>query len=70
MANERKTEQIVRSYFEECSVFAKIKEQSSDIPKIDKLLSGFRLALSRVRRDLPPYTAIYPKVSCRLVLEG
>ena len=38
MANERKTEQIVRSHFEKCNDFIKIEEQSSDIPKIDKLL--------------------------------
>jgi type I restriction-modification system DNA methylase subunit len=38
MANERKTEQIVRSHFEKSNDFIKIEEQSSDIPKIDKLL--------------------------------
>ena len=38
MANERKTEQIVRSHFEKSADLIKIEEQSSDIPKIDKLL--------------------------------
>jgi hypothetical protein len=38
MANERKTEKIVRSHFEKYTDVIKIEEQSSDIPKIDKLL--------------------------------
>jgi type I restriction-modification system DNA methylase subunit len=38
MANERKTEKIVREHFGEDSAIIKIEEQSSDIPKIDKLL--------------------------------
>lgn len=40
MANERKTEQIVRSHFEKTSDIVCIEEQSSDIPKIDKLLKA------------------------------
>ena len=40
MANERKTEQIVRSHFEKNSGFIKIEEQQSDILKIDKALKG------------------------------
>ena len=40
MANERKTEQIVRSHFEKYLDFIKIEEQKSDIPKIDKALKG------------------------------
>jgi len=40
MANERKTEQLVRSHFEQYSDFISIEEQSSDIPKIDKLLKS------------------------------
>ena len=38
MANERKTEQIVRTHFEKDNKFIKIEEQQSDILKIDKLL--------------------------------
>ncbi len=38
MANERKTEQIVRKHFEKFSDNIIIEEQSSDIPKINKLL--------------------------------
>jgi hypothetical protein len=38
MANERKTEQIVRSHFEKYGEIVRMEEQSSDIPKIDKLL--------------------------------
>jgi type I restriction-modification system DNA methylase subunit len=38
MPNERKTEQIVRTHFETGNDIIKIEEQSSDIPKIDKLL--------------------------------
>jgi len=38
MANERKTEQIVRTHFEKDSAIIKIEEQSSDILRIDKLL--------------------------------
>jgi len=38
MANERKTEAIVRKHFEIFSDFLDIEEQSSDNPKIDKLL--------------------------------
>lgn len=38
MANERKTEQIVRSHFEKDNEFIKIEEQKSDILKVDKLL--------------------------------
>ena len=38
MANERKTEQIVRFHFEKSDDLIKIEEQSSDIPKVDKLL--------------------------------
>lgn len=40
MANERKTEQIVRSHFGNYSDLIKIEEQKSDILKIDKLLSS------------------------------
>ena len=40
MANERKTEQIVRSHFEKYNDVIKIEEQKSDIPKIDKALKG------------------------------
>ena len=40
MANESKTEQIVRSHFEKYSEILLIEEQSSDIPKIDKLLKS------------------------------
>lgn len=38
MTNERKTESIVRSHFEQFKDFVSIEEQVSDIPKIDKLL--------------------------------
>ncbi|MDR1984558.1 MAG: hypothetical protein LBQ28_07035 [Prevotellaceae bacterium] len=38
MANERKTEQIVRAHFEKYGDIIRIEEQSSDTPKIDKLL--------------------------------
>jgi hypothetical protein len=38
MANERKTEKIVRSHFEKDNEFIKIEEQKSDILKVDKLL--------------------------------
>ena len=38
MANERKTENIVRKHFEKFSKSISIEEQKSDIPKIDKLL--------------------------------
>jgi len=38
MANERKTEKIVRSHFDKYTDVIKIEEQSSDIPKINKLL--------------------------------
>ena len=38
MANERKTEQIVRSHFDKSNEIIHIEEQSSEIPKIDKLL--------------------------------
>ena len=40
MANERKTEQIVRSHFEKDKGFIKIEEQKSDIMRIDKVLKG------------------------------
>ena len=40
MANERKTEKIVRSHLEKFSEMIHIEEQSSEIPKIDKLLKG------------------------------
>jgi hypothetical protein len=40
MANERKTEQIVRSHLEREAEFMRIEEQSSEIPKIDKLLKS------------------------------
>jgi hypothetical protein len=40
MANERKTEQIVRSHFEKEKEFVRIEEQSSEIPKIYKLLKS------------------------------
>ncbi|MDR2684304.1 MAG: hypothetical protein LBB53_02845, partial [Prevotellaceae bacterium] len=40
MANERKTEQIVRSHFEKDKDFVRLEEQSSDIPKIEKLLKS------------------------------
>ncbi|MCL2327459.1 MAG: SAM-dependent methyltransferase [Bacteroidetes bacterium] len=40
MANERKTEQIVRSHFEKDNSFIQIEEQKSDILKIDKALKG------------------------------
>ncbi len=38
MANERKTESIVRTHFEQFSNIIQIEEQISDNPKIDKLL--------------------------------
>lgn len=38
MANERKTEIIVRNHFYQFLDFIKIEEQTSDNPKIDKLL--------------------------------
>lgn len=38
MTNERKTESIVRSHFEQSKDLIEIEEQVSDIPKIDKLL--------------------------------
>src|SRR3990170_3644072 len=38
MANERKTESIVRSHFEQFKDIVHIEEQLSDNPKIDKLL--------------------------------
>src|SRR3989338_10758137 len=38
MANERKTESVVRSHFEKFKDSIEIEEQASDIPKIDKLL--------------------------------
>ncbi|MDR2585547.1 MAG: N-6 DNA methylase [Prevotellaceae bacterium] len=40
MANERKTEQIVRFHFQKSSEVVQIEEQSSDISKIDKLLKS------------------------------
>lgn len=40
MANERKTESIVRSHFEKFSDIIHIEEQASDNPKIDKLLKS------------------------------
>jgi len=40
MANERKTEKIVRSHLEKYREIIHIEEQSSEIPKIDKLLKG------------------------------
>jgi hypothetical protein len=40
MANERKTEQIVRQHFGQYNDLAKIEEQKSDILIIDKLLSS------------------------------
>jgi len=40
MANERKTEQIVRTHFEKYNSIIKIEEQKSDILKIDKLLNS------------------------------
>lgn len=38
MANERKTESIIRSHFEQFKDLVEIEEQASDIPKISKLL--------------------------------
>ena len=38
MANERKTESIVRAHFEKSKDILQIEEQASDNPKIDKLL--------------------------------
>ncbi len=38
MTNERKTESIVRSHFEQFKDLIEIEEQTSDIPKIEKLL--------------------------------
>ncbi len=38
MANERKTENIVRNHFKNYTDIVHIEEQKSDIPKIDKLL--------------------------------
>lgn len=38
MVNEKKTERIVRSHFEQYKNLIEIEEQASDIPKIDKLL--------------------------------
>ncbi len=38
MANERKTEKIVRSHFEKFNDIIHIEEQASDNAKIDKLL--------------------------------
>ena len=44
MANERKTENIVRKYLTECGYFNDtsiiVEEQKSDFPLIDKLLSN------------------------------
>lgn len=40
MANERKTEKIVRSHFEKFNDIIHIEEQASDNPKIDKLLKS------------------------------
>jgi hypothetical protein len=40
MANERKTEIIVRSHFEKYNDIIQIEEQTSDNPKIDKLLKS------------------------------
>ena len=40
MANERKTENIVRSHFQEFIDQIVVEEQSSDNPKIRKLLSA------------------------------
>jgi len=40
MANERKTESIVRNHFDKYSGSIEIEEQSSDNPKIDKLLKS------------------------------
>ena len=40
MANEKKTERLVYSHFEKFSDIIHIEEQSSDNPKIDKLLKG------------------------------
>lgn len=40
MANERKTENIVRSHFEQYKDSVEIEEQSSENPKIDKLLKS------------------------------
>lgn len=40
MTNERKTEHIVRSHFEQYKNLVEIEEQASDIPKIDKLLKN------------------------------
>ncbi len=39
MVNEKKTERIVRSHFEQYKDLVEIEEQASDIPKIDKLLT-------------------------------
>ena len=38
MANERKTESLVRSHFEKFTDIIQIEEQASDNAKIDKLL--------------------------------
>ena len=38
MTNERRTESIVRSHFEQFKDLVEIEEQASEIPKIDKLL--------------------------------
>lgn len=38
MTNERKTESIVRSHFEQFKDIVEIEEQASDVPKINKLL--------------------------------
>jgi len=40
MANERKTESIIRSHFEKFTDLVEIEEQASDIPKIGKLLKN------------------------------
>jgi methylase of polypeptide subunit release factors len=40
MANEKKTERIVYAHFEKNTDIIRIEEQSSDIPKIDKLLKS------------------------------
>ena len=55
--NERKTEDIVRSHFKKYSEMITIEEQSSDTPKIKKLLS--RASKSGVGRGSPEFIIQY-----------
>ena len=66
MANERKTEQIVRSHFEQSSDIVRIEEQSSDIPKIDKLLKA--ASKKGVRQGRPEFIVTFDKNSDFLIV--